>query len=139
MASTGVINGTNLRLYAGGQVISKSTSCTMDLTANTLELIHKDNPGTGWSEYTIGQKSGTLSIEGFYAEDGSAQNPDDLFTWFNAETQIGFSFQTTTSGDAKYTGTIITTGLSFTAPVEDNSTFSATFQITGAVTKTTVT
>ena len=139
MATTGVVNGTDLRIYVGGLAIGYATSCTMDLAAELIETIHKDNPGTGWGESTVGQKSGTVSFEGFYNEDSSNQKPSNLFTFFDNETVLGCSFKTGTSGDTRYDFSALITSLSFTGPVEDNSTLSCTLTITGAPTKTTVT
>ncbi len=139
MASTGVINGTDLRLYAAGKAIGYATSCTLDLSAETLETLHKDSPGGGWAEVTIGNKSGSVSFEGFVNEDSTAQKPVNLFALFDGETLIGCAFKTAISGDTRYDFSGYITALSETAAVEENATFSGTLTISGAVTTTTVT
>lgn len=139
MATTGVVNGTDLRIYVAGKAIGYATSCTFDMTAETLETIHKDSPGTGWSESTIGNKSGSVSFEGFYNEDSTNQKPSDLFSYFDGETVLGCAFKAAGSGDTRYDFSAIITALSFTGPVEDNSTLSCTLTLTGAPTTTTVT
>ena len=139
MATAAVVSGTDLRVYVAGLPIGYATSCTLDMSADTIETVHKDNPGGGWAEATIGQKSGTVSFEGFYNEDSTNLKPDALFNLFNAETVIGCSFKTATSGDTRYDFSALITQISYTGPVEDNSTISVSMTITGAVTITTVT
>ena len=139
MATTGVINGTDLRVYVNGETVGYSTSCSMSLSAETLSTIHKDSPGTGWVSNTIGQKSGTITFESFVNEDSATQTPGDIFTLFSNETLCGIAFKTATSGDTRYDCSGYITSFEQTAPVEENSTFSGTITISGAVTKTTVT
>ncbi len=139
MASTGVINGTDLRVYVGGLAIGYATSCTLDFSVETKETIHKDSPGTGWTEVTTGSKSGTCTFEGFYNEDSSANKPSGLFALMDAETLVGCAFKTGTSGDTRYDFSGYITAVSFTGPVEENSTFSGTITLSGAPSTTTVT
>ncbi len=139
MASTGVILGTDLRIYVGGEAIGYATSATLSLSSETLETIHKDNAGGGWISNSIGQKSGTVNFEGFVNSDSAAQKPDELFTLFNNKTLVGCAFKTAVSGDARYDFSGYITSLEQTAAVNENSTFSGTITISGAVTSTTVT
>lgn len=139
MASTGVINGTDLRIYIGGEAVGYATSCTLDMSADTRDTIHKDSPGTGWAQSAIGTKSGSVSFDGFINEDSASAKVSDLFTYFDDETLIGCAFKTATSGDTRYDFSGYITSLSQTGPVEENSTFSGSITISGAITKTTVT
>lgn len=139
MPSVSTINGTNLRFYAGGLPVGYSTTCTLDMQAETISVIHKDSPGGGWAESDIGQKSATVSFEGFINEDSSYLKYGDLFTHFDNETLLGCAFKTTTSGDTRFDFSARLTSLSFTGTVEENSTFSGTATVSGAITKTTVT
>jgi len=142
MATSGVINGTNFRMYVGGLPVGYATSATMDLSAETLEAIHKDAAGNGWAANTVGQLSGTCSVEGFLNVDASSQYtanaPSALFTLMSNKTLTGCVFKGA-SGDTKYTFSAYVTSYSLTTPVEDNSTYSVTLTISGAVTQTTVT
>jgi predicted secreted protein len=139
MATSGVINGTDLRIYVGGTPIGYATSCTLDLSAETRDTIHKDATGNGWAESAVGQLSGSVSFEGFVNEDSSNVKPDALFTYFKDKTLVGCAFKTATSGDTRYDFSGYVTSLSQTGPVEENSTFSGSITISGAVTTTTVT
>lgn len=143
MPSTGVINGTNLRIKIGTDPLAYATSCALDLSAETLESVSKDSVAS-WSSSTVGQLSGSLSFEGFYTEDATIssddrENPNTLFDAFAAKTLISWEFSTATSGDTKYTGSGYITALNFTGPVEENATYSGTITVSGAVTQGSVT
>lgn len=139
MPSTGVINGTNLRLYLGGNAIAYATSCTLDVSRELRETIHKDNPGSGWREVEVGQKSGTMTVEALYNTDGTNNSPDVLFDALDNGTSLTAMLSTEVSGDSKYSFSCFATSFSSSAPVEENATFSVTFEIDGAITRTTVT
>jgi hypothetical protein len=139
MASVGVVNGTNLRVYSGGNAIAYATSCTLDISRALRETIHKDNPGSGWREIEVGQKSATLTIEALYSEDGANNTPDVLFDALNAGTSLSIEFSTQESGDDKYNFSAFCTAWSATGPVEENATFSCTFEVDGAITRGSIT
>ncbi len=139
MPSTGVINGTNLRVYVGTDAIAYATNCTLSLSAELRETIHKDNPGAGWRGIEVGRKSGTVTVEALYAEDGSTETPFDLFTAFDDKTELTMMLSTEVSGDTRWSFSAYCTALEVNGPVEENSSYSATFEINGAVTTETVT
>lgn len=137
MATTGVINGTNLRLYIGSTPIGYATSCTLSFSREVRETIHKDNPGSGWVESEPGQKSGTCTVEALYNEDGTTSSyevPRSLFDALDDGTELSCTVETGTAGDNIYTFSAYCTEYEVTAAVEENATYSATFTITGAVT-----
>lgn len=139
MATSGIVSGTDLRLYVGGLSIGYATTCTASFSMEVINTIHKDSPGSGWQTNTGGQKSGTVSFEGFVNEDSSGKKPIDLFTLLDDKTEVGCAFKTGTSGDTRLDFSALVTSVEITAPVEENSTFSGTLTVTGAVTNTTVT
>ena len=130
-------------MYVASLPIGYATSATIDITAETREAIHKDAAGNGWANVTIGQLSGTCSVEGFLNEDAGSQYtanaPDDLFTLMSNKTLVGCVFKGGASGDTKYTFNAYVTSFSATTPVEDNSTYSITLTVSGQVAQTTVT
>lgn len=141
MATSGIINGTLLRIYKDGTAIAYATSCTLSITRDIREALTKDSPGNGWREVYVGRKSGTLSTEGLYsgAGDGTAnEQPADLFDDLDAGTPLVLKFSTEVSGDDYYQASGYCTSLEFTGPVEDNSTYSASFELHGAITKSLV-
>lgn len=138
----GVINGTNLRIYDGGVPLGYATSCSLDLSAETRETISKDSVAS-WSESEVGTLSGSLSFDGFFSEDTTinavtVKSIEDIFTKFAAKTAISWSFTTDVLGTVIYSGSGNITSLNFSAPVEENSTYSGTITVSGAVTQGTV-
>jgi len=137
MASTGVINGTNLRLFVGAVPIAYATSCTLSITRETREVIHKDAPGAGWAESAPGQKSGTCSVDALYNEDGTVndnETPKTLFDALNSGTLLNCTVETGEVGDNIFAFTAYVTDLEVTAAVEENATYSATLTISGTIT-----
>lgn len=140
MASTGPINGTDLRMYVGGNAVAYATSFQMSMSKNVNELIHKDNPGGGWREIDVNKttKQATITIEALYAEDGANNAPVDLFGLFDGSTAVTISAKTGESGDTSYDGSGYVTALDVTGSVNEIATFSATIEVTGAIASGTV-
>ena len=141
MATIGVINGTNLRVYASGNAIAYATSCTLSMSKDFNETFHKDNAVTasGWRTIqTEGQqKTATINVEGLYNDDGANNTPAELFDIFDDNTLIEWKLSTEVTGDEYYSGSGYITSLEFTGQVEENATFSATIDVSGTVTKAT--
>lgn len=140
MAQTaGVVNGTNLRLYVGGNVVAYAVTCSLSMSRNLLETIHKDNPGSGWREVAMGQASATLTTDGLFNEDGANNAPADLFALFAAKTQTAWYFSDETVGDTRYYGNGYISALDYSATVEENSTYSVTIEVDGQIQKVVLT
>lgn len=139
MPTSGVINGTSLRVYIGGNVVAYATSSNIDMSTELRETIHKDNPGSGFREVAPGQKSATIGVEAFLNEDGANNAWGDLFAAWTGRTEIEWVYSTEASGDTRLSGNGYITSLSSTAPVEENSTVSLTIEVNGAITKVTIT
>ena len=137
MATSGVINGTDFRIWVSGEAIGYSTSCSLSMSAELRETIHKDNPGQGWRTFTIGQKSATITVDAFYNTDANTafsdrKDPDDIATLFINETAFEWQFRAA-SGDDMYSGSGYITDMNIDSPVEDNATYSFTIEVDGAV------
>lgn len=138
MATSGIINGTLLRIYYAGTAIAYATNCTLSITRELRETLSKDTPGNGWRTVSVGQKSGTLTTEALYSDSGDSSTnvqAADLFTLLDNGTPMVLVMTTDVAGDTNYQCTGYCTNLELNAPVEENSTFSATFEISGAITK----
>jgi hypothetical protein len=61
---------------------------------------------------------------------------DDLFTDLISGTALTIKFTTDVSGDNVFTMQAICTSLDLNAAVEENTSYSASFEVTGAITKT---
>ena len=103
MPTAGVYNGTDLRVYVGGNVIGHATSCTMSLSMEIRETLDKDSV-SGFAGGEAGQRSGSLSFEGLASEDvtlnaATVESIADLLTQFNSDTAFAWKFSSTTTGD----------------------------------------
>jgi TP901-1 family phage major tail protein len=134
-----VVNGTNLRIYDGAVPLGYATSCTLDMSSETRETLSKDSVSS-WAEFEVGQLSATLSFEGFFSEDttinsNTVKSIRDIFTKFSAKTAISWRFTTDTATEVQYSGSGYITALNYSAPVEENATYSGTITVNGAVTQ----
>jgi TP901-1 family phage major tail protein len=138
MATVGVVNGHYMRFFDNGVSLGYSTSCSIAFNATMRELSHKDTAGSGggWLEQAPGQKSGTFSTEGLYAEDDNAAAA--LFQKLADGTEITLTFTTDVSGDKVWSGTALLTSVEITAPNNENVTYSVSGVFTGEVTVDTV-
>ena len=133
MATSGIVNGTDLRIYMGGVAIGHATTCSLDMTRETRETLTKDAPGGGWATAEVGRKSATLSTDGMFSYDTTNKKFSDLFSAFDNGTLLLLRFTTDENGDTYWQGSGYITSLNLSAPVEDNTTYSATFTVNGAI------
>ena len=139
MATTGIINGTLMRLYKDSTAIGYETSCQMNISAAMREILTKDSAAGGFREVKKGQLSGTLSTEALYAGPGDSSTNylfDDLFTDLISGTVLTIKFTTDVQGDNVFTMSALCTSLDLNAGVEENTSYSASFEVTGAIVKT---
>lgn len=144
MATTNVVNGTAIALYIDEsgtlRKIGNLVSNDFDWSRDMIEVSSKSSAGT--KEYIYGDQGGSFSFEGMYEEDASLGTSErsfgDLWSVIYNGTTATMVFTTNSSGDDKYSGTVLLSNLKLGAPYNDKATFSGTFQITGAVTKGTV-
>lgn len=116
-----------------------AVTCQFSGSRNVLETIHKDNPGSGDREITMGQASYTLTTDGLFNEDGANNAPADLVALFKNKTQVAWMFSNENAGDTRYSGNGYVSAFDFGATVEENSTYSVTIEVTGSVTVATIT
>ena len=138
MPTTGVTNGHYMRLFDEGTSLGFATECNISFAVEMRELAHKDTDGDGggWVEKAPGQKSGSGSTSGLYAESDNATAA--LFTKMAAGTALEIVFGTETTGDKMWSGTAYLTSLEINAPNNENVTYSCSFEFSGAVEMDTV-
>lgn len=139
MATTGIVNGSLLRLYVNDVAVAYSTSDTLDLTRAMREIAHKDNT-SAWVQVAPGQKSATFSTELLFADVGDASANtkfNSLFDSWNAGTQITCTYTTDVLDDSIYSFTAYIESLSLNSANQENVTASASLRINGAITKIT--
>ena len=133
-ASTSVMNRTDVVIKVGSEIVGKMTSASLSVTMATRDISTKDS--AGWMEVLEGQKSWTLSGEGLvvYNNTGKA-TPDDIYTYLSNRTAVAIEFGSETTDEKYYSGSGFFTEFSTDAGVEDNATFSFSFQGTGTLTQ----
>lgn len=129
-----IINGTVYLLSAGGSVLADQTEGNISINMETRDITTKDS--SGFRELLEGVRSATISVSGLVDDDGSGGAGGALFTSLNSRTAIAliFGLDTATS-DYNYTCNAFCTSLEVSAGTEDNVTYSATFEVTGAITQ----
>ena len=128
------MNSTDVVIIVAGEIVGKMTSASLSVTMATRDISTKDS--AGWMEVLEGQKSWTLSGEGLvvYNNTGKA-TPDDIYTYLSNRTAVAIEFGSETTDEKYYTGSGYFTEFSTDAGVEDNATFSFSFQGTGTLTQ----
>lgn len=134
MATTGIVNGTDLRFYLGGTVIGHATSCSISMSMEPREILTKDLVGS-FTSAKPGRRSFSGSAEGLVAFDAPGQKVSDLVTAYLADDALLIRFTTDVNGDTYWEGSVHITSVELGAPVEDNSTYSVAFTGVGALTQ----
>jgi predicted secreted protein len=118
------LNGTNVILAKGGVVFAASTSCSLEVSSDQVDITNKSSGFR--KEYVYGFKSFTISCDGLITLD----NYDyfDMLTDQENNTQISVTF---TIGTKIFSGTCNIESVSVDGPVEGVATYSVSLQGTG--------
>ncbi len=129
-----ILNGTVFLLKVAGTALPDQTEGSISISMETRDITTKDS--TGYRELLGGLKSGSISVSGLVDEDGAGGAGGTLFTTLDARTAVALVFGfDDTSDDYNYTCNGLCTSLEVSGSTEDNVTYSATFEITGAITQ----
>lgn len=104
-----------------------------------VDMAETTTAGAEAKTYVSGQSDGTISISGKY-DSTAATGPDVVLNGLvGLETTSTYEIgpEGSAAGKIKYTGECFLTGYSISAPVGDVVSFTADFQLTAAITKTT--
>jgi len=135
MATTGIINGTDLAVYIGSDVLAHSTSHSLSITHDARDATTKDSGG--WTDVLEGLRGWEVSGEGLVAFDAT-KGFAYLFSLVNTRAAVTLKFSTEATGDTYYSGSAYVTSIDQDSPTEDNVSMSFTFSGTGALTEATV-
>jgi predicted secreted protein len=143
-ASDGQLNGTELGVYVGANLIAYSTNATININHSTRNTSSKESGG--WEESMEGMRSWDVTCDALYAwlkPDGSPLTKKSMSVMFTDYIYTRATFELTwgsknTSGDGwtKYVGDAWLTSASITAATEETATFSVSFQGTGPLVQT---
>ena len=128
------MNSTDVVIKVGSELVGKMTSASLSVTMATRDISTKDS--AGWMEVLEGQKSWTLSGEGLvvYNQTGKT-TPDEIYTLLSSRGVVAVEFGSATTDETYYSGSGFFTEFSTDAGVEDNATFSFSFQGTSTLTQ----
>lgn len=143
-ASTSIMNSTDVVIQISEDsgstydIIGRATSASLSVSMEVRDITTKDS--SGWQENLEGLKSWSLSGDGLvtYSISGDYDTPDDLFTLLANRTKVKVKFGSTTTDEIDYTGDAYLTSYEQEAGVEENVSFSFSFQGTGTLTQATV-
>jgi len=140
-APTGVLNGTEIKIYVAGTLVAYATTGSININHSLREITSKDSGA--WKEQMEGLRDWSIDLEGMYAwtdpAGGSITNADDLYlSYIDNRTSFTITWGSTDAeaGDTKYSGTAYLTTVSMSGATEDSATYSASFSGTGAITQT---
>lgn len=145
MATDNIINGTLCVIKTGADhatatAFAFSTSASISLSMDTRDISNKSS--AGWRELLEAQMSWSASVEGLYAlndaSSSAVKNYDDLYALLTSRTATFLELSSGVTGDKYYYGQVFLTSLEQSAPMEDNMTFSATFEGTAALSEATL-
>ena len=128
-----IFNGTVYILSLDGTALPDQTEGSISISMEMIDITTKSS--AGYREVKPGLRSGTISVSGLVDDDGAG---GVLFADLDSRTAqtLVFGFDDATD-DYNYSCSAFCTSLEVSAATEDNVTYSATFEITGAITETT--
>ena len=129
-----ILNGTVFLLSVGGTALADQTEGSISINMETRDITTKDS--SGYRELLEGLRSGSISVSGLVDDDASGGAGGSLFTQLNSRSSVALIFGfDDASDDYNYACNGFCTSLEVSAGTEDNVTYSATFEITGAITQ----
>jgi len=129
-----ILNGTVYLLSVGGTALPDQTEGSISINMETRDITTKDS--SGYRELLEGLRSGSVSVSGLVDDDASGGAGGTLFTTLNTRAAVALVFGfDDASDDYNYTCNAFCTSLEISAGTEDNVTYSASFEITGAITQ----
>lgn len=130
-----IISGNDLRVKFGStnneKIVLYTTSCSVSINVDSSRYSYK---GSGnWNLTNIGSKGWEMQVDGLYVEQttSTANVFNDLVDAIINSELVSISFGSESGWSTTYKGYAYVVSTNLTAPVADNSTFSATFKGTG--------
>lgn len=131
------INGTAVLMLADGTAIAKMKGGSLNLTKDVPECTTKDS--NGYKEYLHdGEKGATFDYDGNADFVGTTGNVDILTDFLMSDESPVIYFSTEVNGDIGFYATCVAKDVKIDAPENDVCKISGSFQVTGVLTKITV-
>lgn len=135
MATTGPVKGKDLLLYVGTTAIGSSTSCSLNISTDLLDVTTKDS--NGFKEKLPEDIDWNISCDALTVFD-AAYGIDDILDAQLGGTKLSVKFSTEVTGDIVLSGDIYINSNNIDASKGSPSTFSFSGEGTGTLTKSTV-
>jgi hypothetical protein len=118
---------------SGGTLTDISNTLNSVTFPREIETLETTSFGSSTRSYVVGFSDATVSIEGSFDATVDAH----LAGILGQEASVSFEYgpEGTTAGQVKYTGEALMTSYETSAGVGDIVTYSAEFQVTGAITR----
>jgi predicted secreted protein len=139
MATTGVLNGTDLKVFVFDttwKAVAYAQSAAVTMTQDVRDITSKDSNGK--REIAEGKTSWNLNTDLLLAWDAT-YGFEELFGAWNERKKIQVRFTTEESGDLVLSGFGYVNSVSVNGGVEDNGSASLSVEGTGELTKSTLT
>ena len=138
MAQTaGKINGDSFLLEVNGTAVAHAIDATLDIAQETIDTTTKDS--SRWNDKLKGNRSYSGSGSGLFAFDSSMGATDLAGLIIDGTDNVTFKLTNSNSGDVEYSGTIIVTSVSISAPHNAAVGYDFAFEGVGALVETTIT
>lgn len=129
------INGTAYLLQVGGTALPDQTEGSISLSMETRDTTTKSS--AGFRELAESTRSGSISVSGL-VDDGGSDALTTLMTSYAARTSVSvvFGLDAASGTDPEHNFTCATayvTSLEASGATEDNVTYSATLELSGAI------
>ena len=127
-----VVNGTNLVITLGGTAIANAQEVSLTLNHDVIDVTTKDSAGN--RELIAGQKSGSMSCNGLQEFSGS-NGIKALTAAFNTGAEVALVFDQVATNGETFSANGLLTSLEISGGTDDAPSYSASFELTGAITK----
>jgi predicted secreted protein len=139
MPTTGPFNGRSLGVFYNNTLIAYAKSCSLSLKAAAMDVTSKDS--ASWANNLPTVKDWSVTTDGLVALN-SSWNAVKLMDAITAGTKVVIKFSThtlgvRTAGDLFWWGNAYVTSCDMSAGMDEPVSFSATFQGTSTLTKST--
>lgn len=135
MATTGTVKGNLIGVYVYDGVsdydlIACATNASLSISNDIIETVCKDNDGA--RTILPGQQSVTINVEGLTAYDNVGRT--ELFSAVKDKTELTLQYGSGVSGDPYVQVNAYITSFEETAPLNDSTTYSVTFEASSTIT-----
>lgn len=130
-----ILNGTAYLLKIGSTDLPDQTEGSISINTEVIDTSSKGS--SGFRTIQLGMRSGSISVSGL-VDDGNSDAVDTLMATFSSRNSVSvvFGLDGTATGaeDHNFSATAFVTSLEVSAGTEDNVTYSATLELSGAIT-----